>query len=185
VNINCQFRFAGKNGTTLVLNNPSKIIFDNDVLKVDSSGASGAYYAIDKPVADFYGKHSFVFTDINNKKLENDFVFEKFALVNTPATAAKTGPLKISFDAGKLSSGDHVELYSSDTDSSFSISYTAGTDTGNVLLVPAKELQRQKSKTLLLDAKVYRDIALGQASAEGGSIRVIQTAKQVKVKLED
>jgi hypothetical protein len=185
VDITCQFRFAGKNGTTLVLNTPSKIAFDNEVLKVDSSAASGAYYTTTKPAADFLGTHHFEFTDINNKKWENNFAFENFSLVNTPATASKTATLIIPFDAGKLSSGDHLELYTNNNDSSFSLEYTVGTDTGNAFIIPVKELKRQKANELILEAKIYKAIALQQASTEGGMISVMQKAKAIRIKLNN
>src|SRR6476619_4217935 len=57
----CQFRFAGKNGTTLVLNEPSQVQFDGIKIKVDSSDAGGAYYRVYKPAASFFGKHQFNF----------------------------------------------------------------------------------------------------------------------------
>ncbi len=183
VDISCQFRFAGKNGTTLVLNNPSKIIFDNETLKVDSSAASGAYYATSKPVAGFLGTHHFEFTDINNKKWENSFTFSNFTLVNAPATASKKVPLVIPFDAGTLSPGDHLELYTNHSDSSFSVEYTVGTDTGNAFVVPVKALERQQSNSLTLEAKLYKSVALQQASTEGGIINITQRSKAIKVNL--
>lgn len=185
VTITCQFRFAGKNGTTLVLNNPSKIVFDNEALKVDSNSTAGAYYAINKSADGFLGNHSFVFTDVNNKKFENNLVFDNFSLVNEVAGATKNIPLEIHFDAGKLSTGDHVELYTTDSDSSFSISYVAGTDAGNVFIIPVKELQRQKTTMLSLEAAVDKVIPLQQASIEGGIIRVSQKSKEIKIKLKD
>ena len=184
VDINCQFRFAGRNGTTLVLNNPSKIIFDNEALKVDSSAASGAYYATSKPVAGFLGTHHFEFTDINNKKWENSFTFSNFSLVNVPATASKTAPLVIPFDAGTLSPGDHLELYTNHSDSSFSVEYTVGSDTGNAFIVPVKELERQKSNSITLEAKVYKSVALQQASTEGGIINITQRSRAIKINLK-
>lgn len=39
----CQFRFAGSNGTTLVLNSPSQLQFDGEKINVDSSAGSGAF----------------------------------------------------------------------------------------------------------------------------------------------
>jgi len=63
-----QFRFAGKNGTTLVLDGGSKVELDGVVIKADSSKMTGAFYEIMKPVNEFTGKHSIVFTDINGKQ---------------------------------------------------------------------------------------------------------------------
>ena len=66
--ISCRatFRFGGKNGTTLVLNSPTKVQLDGETLKVDSSRFSGAYYQVDKPFASFKGEHAFTFFNANN-----------------------------------------------------------------------------------------------------------------------
>ncbi|MBI1779887.1 MAG: hypothetical protein HYR66_00695 [Sphingobacteriales bacterium] len=42
------FRFAGSNGTTLVLNDPGKVELDDELIKVDSSKFRGAYYEVAK-----------------------------------------------------------------------------------------------------------------------------------------
>jgi hypothetical protein len=57
VTVNLQYRMGGKNGTTLVLDEPSKVLLDGEQLKVDSAKINGAYYEIQKPIASFAGKH--------------------------------------------------------------------------------------------------------------------------------
>ncbi|MBK5271605.1 MAG: hypothetical protein JJE22_11400, partial [Bacteroidia bacterium] len=44
-----QYRFAGENGTTLVLDEPSKVELDGEIIKADSSKITGAYYEMVKP----------------------------------------------------------------------------------------------------------------------------------------
>src|SRR5689334_16427648 len=53
-----QYRFAGPNGTTLLLENPSKTELDGIAIKADSSKMSGAYYEVTKPVKEFTGQHA-------------------------------------------------------------------------------------------------------------------------------
>ena len=126
----CQYRFGGKNGTTLVLNTPSEVSFDGEKLNVDSNNISGAYYKSNKPIANFWGKHKILFTNIDKKQYESSFSFDNFK-VNYPATTAKNKPLQISFETPTLGADDYVEINTVDSDSSFSI-----TNQGNNVLIP-------------------------------------------------
>ncbi|MGC4103236.1 hypothetical protein [Ferruginibacter sp.] len=178
----CQFRFAGKNGTTLVLNSPAGVQFDGSNLPVDSSKYGGAYYRKYVEANKIYGSHSIVFNTIENKKLENSFSFEHFTLTGVPAAAAKSKPLVINFETAALKDNDYIELSTNNSDSSFTVTHTAS-DKGNFITVPAKELQRQKGKVLELSATLYRTIPLQQNTSEGGDISVRHTLKTVNLPL--
>ncbi len=183
VAVNGQFRFAGSNGTTLVLSKPSQLAFDNEILKVDSSGAQGAYYRVDKPIANFYGTHHFVFTDINNKKFDNDFSFDTFRLVNVPASASKKQGLNLSFQSAALQPGDVINVSSANSDSSFTVNHQSAD--GNSINIPSKELLRQKNNELKLEATLTRKLNLQQNTAEGGEMYIRYELKAVTVKLVD
>ena len=180
----CQFRFAGKNGTTLVLNNPSQVQFDGETIKVDSSAGGGAYYQVNKPAADFFGKHTITYTTTDSKKLANSFSFDNFKLVHMPATVSKKQDLNITFETPALQGDDYIEVGASNTDSSFSVTHTAA-DKGNFITIPAKELKRQKVKELTLDATLYRKVPLQQNTLEGGQMDVRYSLKPVKIKLTE
>ena len=179
----CQFRFAGNNGTTLVLNNPSQVQFDGEKLNVDSSTGGGAYYRAYKPANDFFGNHSFTFINTDSKKFENDFIFNSFKLINIPATISKNQDFNLTFETANLQSDDIIEIEASNTDSSFSITHNA-TDSGNFIIISAKELHRQKGNELTLEATLYRKIALQQNTAEGGVIEIRYSLKPAKIKFE-
>ena len=176
-----QFRFGGSNGTTLVLSKPSQVAFDDEIIKVDSSGGSGAYYKLYKPIANFFGKHHFVFTDINNKKFDNDFSFDTFRIVNPPASVSKKQDLKLSFEAAPLQPGDAINVSSYHSDSSFVIEH--GSSDGKTIVIPSKQLMRQKTGELKLDATISRKLPLQQNTAEGGGIDIKYSLKLITVKL--
>ncbi|TMI95592.1 MAG: hypothetical protein E6H08_06015, partial [Bacteroidetes bacterium] len=44
VTVNLQYRMGGENGTTLVLNEPSKVLLDGEQLEADSAKVTGAFY---------------------------------------------------------------------------------------------------------------------------------------------
>jgi hypothetical protein len=178
--IYAQFRFGGKNGTTLLLNSPSGISLDGSPIKVDSSDLGGAFYQLHKPVADFYGTHHLVFTDINSKKFDNDFLFEKCSLLNPPAQAAKNTPLILQFDSSTFRPGDEITVSSSGTDSSFSVTKTIGTGDFAVT-IPAADINRQRVKELRLDISLSRNVPLQQNTREGGELNIRYKLKPVKL----
>ncbi|GAB2826746.1 hypothetical protein [Ferruginibacter profundus] len=180
----CQFRFAGQHGTTLVLNTPSQVQFDGEKLPVDSSAGGGAYYSIYKPAAGFTGKHNITFTTTDNKKLENRFSFDPFKLVNVPATVSKKQSFNLNFETTPLQGDDYIEVGTGNTDSSFSVTHNAA-DKSNTIVIPAKELKRQKTKTLTLEAALYRSIPLQQSTAEGGKISIRYALRPVTIKLSE
>lgn len=184
VSLYAQFRFAGSNGTTLVLTKPSQLSFDDATIKVDSGSVSGAYYQLYKSVSGFYGKHHFVFTDINNKKFDNDFSFDEFKLVNIPAAVSRKQSLNLSFETTALQSGDRIEVSTTGSDSSFSVTHIAA-DSGNFISIPSKELLRQKNNELKLETTLYRKITLQQNTAEGGEMEIRYALKPVTIRLTE
>jgi hypothetical protein len=178
VDVFCQFRFGGKNGTTLVLNMPSEVKFDGQKLNVDSNGISGAYYKIAIPFSGFAGKHSFIFTNIDKKQYENGFSFDDFK-VAFPAIASKNKPLEISFSTTALGADDYVQINTVNSDSSFSAIGKATT-----VIIPVEDLKRQTKKEIQLEAHLYRNLPLLQNTAEGGKMFLQYSLKPVVVKLE-
>lgn len=179
-----QFRFGGVNGTTLVLNDPSQVQLDGEKIAVDSSKAEGAFYQVTKPVAGFAGKHNIVFTNTDGKKIANSFSFDTFKLLDVPAAVSKKQSFPINFQGGELSGDDYIEVGSNNTDSSFSFSHKIS-DGANTITIPAKELQRQKVKQLMLNITLYRFIPLQQNTAEGGRLQIKYELKPITITLKD
>ncbi|HEY6506043.1 MAG TPA: hypothetical protein VIZ28_18840, partial [Chitinophagaceae bacterium] len=75
ITVKLQYRFAGPNGTTLVLEEPGKVELDGVKIPVDSSLMSGAYYEMTKTVKEFTGRHTIVFTDPAGKEYKEEFSF--------------------------------------------------------------------------------------------------------------
>ena len=184
VEIYCQFRFAGQHGTTLVLNNPSQVQFDGEKIKADSSAGGGAYYQTYPPISNFYGKHTITYITTDNKKLDNSFSFDNFKWASVPNNASKKKDLNLNFEGTTLQGDDYIEVTTSNTDSSFSVTHAAS-DKNNFITIPASELKRQKVKELSLDATLYKNIPLQQSTAEGGRLNIRYALKPVKVKLAE
>jgi len=113
VTVNLQYRMGGKNGTTLVLDGPSKVLFDGEQLKVDSAKVTGAYYEVQKPFSSFPGKHTISFTDLNKKEYKEEFEFTAFTLEpNVPAIMSR-GDLVFNFKG--LDTVDYLNVILTDT----------------------------------------------------------------------
>ncbi|HET6769679.1 MAG TPA: hypothetical protein VFH08_19865 [Chitinophagaceae bacterium] len=113
VTINVQYRMGGKNGTTLVLDEPSKVLLDGERLKVDSAKVTGAYYEIQRPIASFAGRHSITFIDVNKKEYNEEFEFIPFSLDPDVPTTLKRDDLVFSFKG--LDSIDYLNVIFTDT----------------------------------------------------------------------
>ncbi len=181
VALNFQYRFAGAAGTTLVLNNPSQVKLDGEILKVDSSKYGGAFYTVNKNYSAFLGMHSIQFTDINGKHFENSFEFAPFTLVNLPTTADRNKDLVVSYNINGLNIADDIEINSIDTDSSFHYNQS-GPNTSST--IPSSDLKRQKNNNVSFETTIYRKIPLSQTTSEGGTLLLTYRLKPVKIKLQ-
>lgn len=177
------FRFAGSNGTTLVLNDPAKIQLDDEIINVDSSKYRGAFYEVAKLPAQWYGDHQWKFTDVNNKSYSNSFSFDAFKWNNPPLSASKSKPLKLNFISSNPGADDYIEITTIDSDSSFS--YTQEPIAGKPLsiIIPVEYLQKQDQPTLKLTAQRVQKVKLTQNTPEGGSFIIRYTIKPVEIKL--
>jgi hypothetical protein len=108
-----QYRFAGVNGTTLVLQAPSKVEFDGELIPTDSSRMTGAFYEMMKPAKDFSGNHTIVYTDINKKEYKEEFSFQPIALRTTVPAIITRGDLV--FELEGLNPVDYVRVLLTDT----------------------------------------------------------------------
>jgi hypothetical protein len=113
VTVNLQYRMGGKNGTTLVLDEPSKVILDGEQLNVDSAKVTGAYYEVQRPFASFAGKHTISFTDLNKKEYNEEFEFRPFTLDPDVPSTLNRGDLVFNFKG--LDPVDYLSVILTDT----------------------------------------------------------------------
>ena len=113
VNVLLQFRFAGPNGTTLLLKDPSKVELDGKQLAGDSSKMTGAYYEMIIPKNQFTGTHSIRFTDANGKTYEEKFSFMPLRFKSGLNDTITRSDLRIELDG--LDNLDIVRLIITDT----------------------------------------------------------------------
>lgn len=113
VTVNLQYRMGGKNGSTLVLDEPSKVVLDGEQLTVDSAKVTGAYYEVQRPISSFIGKHTISFTDQNNKEYNEEFEFSPFSLEPDVPSTLNRGDLVFNFKG--LDPVDYLSVILTDT----------------------------------------------------------------------
>lgn len=113
VTVLLQYRFAGENGTTLVVDGPGKVELDGKTIQADSSKMTGAYYEAQQPVASFGGKHTISFTNADGKKYNEDFVFGTLSLAPEVPDTIHRGT--IVFRLNGLAPDDKVRILMTDT----------------------------------------------------------------------
>lgn len=113
VTVLLQYRFGGKNGTTLVLNDPATVSIDGKQIPADSSKLTGAFYEMMFPINNFSGKHTILFTDLNRKKYEEEFEFIPFTLKTKIPGQIKRGDLV--FEMEGLNHIDYIRVFATDT----------------------------------------------------------------------
>ena len=83
------FRFAGPNGTTLILDAPSKVEMDGTPLQKDENTGVGCYYFKKVNVNLPDKEYVFTFTDINGKKFENKLNFRNMMEIGRSSSKIK------------------------------------------------------------------------------------------------
>jgi len=181
VRVTCQFRFAGKNGTTLVLTSPASIDLDGNKLQLDSGAITGAYYGTDRPFRAFAGNHTIVYTDINGKTYQQNFAFVPFKLASAIPADISGADLPLTFDG--LKNGDivHVEI----ADTALSTSNIDETDTiaNNQVVIIGSKFSNLKEGPL--EMSIYRDFdtPLDNPTKEGGILNTTYKLKNKKTLL--
>lgn len=167
VTINLQYRMGGINGTTLVLDEPSKVLFDGEQLKADSAKVTGAYYEIQKPMASFGGKHIVTFTDLNKKEYKEEIEFIPFT-IDSVSPVMQRGDLVFTFKG--LEPVDVLDV--SLTDTSFTSADINDTDTvrNGRLVISASRLSSLVNGPINL--QFYKDVEkpIKNGTKEGGRI---------------
>ena len=176
VTVNLQYRMGGKNGTTLVLDEPSKVILDGEQLKLDSAKVTGAYYEVQKPLSSFTGKHTINFTDVNKKEYNEEFEFTPFTLEPDVPSKLNRGDLVFNFKG--LDSVDYLSVILIDT--SFTSADINDVDTvrNGQLVIKADRLSALINGPIHLQFYREQTLPLKKATKEGGKFMITYGLKR-------
>ena len=174
--VKLQYRFAGPNGTTLLLEEPSKVAVDGVVIQADSSKMSGAYYEIMKPVKDFAGHHSIVFTGPDGKEYKEEFNFMPVRLITKIPAAINRSDLVFELDG--LAPEDYVRVMMTDT-ASFSegISRIDTVTNGRIVITKA-DLASLANGPVHLEISKEDEKRVKNGTREGGTLSISYELKR-------
>ena len=176
VSINLQYRMGGPNGTTLVLDSPSKVAFDGEALQPDSAKFSGAYYETQKPFALFQGNHSIVFTDLNNKEYKEEFDFIPFTIEPDLPVVFKRGDLILNIKG--LEPVDYIRVLATDTSFTSEDINEVDTVKNGRLIIPAQKIALLKNGPINLELFKESEKSLKNLSKEGGRLLINYSIKR-------
>lgn len=175
------FRFAGPNGTTLVLNEPSQVKLDGVIIPLDSSDGMGAYYEQGIPYNKLTGTHEIVFTDINGKKYANSFQWNNMTCDESIPGRISLEQLFIPVQGGI--NGDELEVTVNDTAFDTNESTLQLKIKNGGVIIPADAFAIQKEGPVDISISKNTENALAHTTAEGGRIRMYQHIKTLSTVL--
>lgn len=172
-----RYRAGGPNGTTLILEPPSKVEIDGTELPLDSAGLTGAFYELSKPVEDFRGRHTIVFTGSDNKKYKEDFAFIPFSFAETFPKKIKREKLAITlndFEKGSIP----VRLVMTDTAfNSMDVNEIRNVVDGK-LIIDESLLKNLKNGPVMMEIYREEEKAVKKGTQEGGKLMMTYGIKR-------
>ncbi len=162
-----QFREGGENGPTLVMDGAGKVELDGVKLTVDSSGLSGAFYELQKPILSFSGKHSIVFSS-ENKSYKEEFNFEPMVLKNEiPDTIGRE---EFIIELSGLEPEDYVRILLTDTSSTNDWINRLDTVKNGVIRLGADDFYNLSGGEIHLELHREHEKPVENGTREGGRI---------------
>ena len=178
-----QYRFAGENGTTLVLNSPAAVKIDDIEIPVDSNNVSGAFYLKNFYAKTFTGKHSIDYIDINGKHHQEQFSFDPVVLTTVIPPAIKRTDIVLDF-SGHLSDDVATVTIEDSSVQTVDVHYAATLAKGRIV-VPAEELQPLTNGPLKIYISKTVTPAFQHPTQEAGMFAVMYGIKEIETALKD
>ncbi|HEX7906157.1 MAG TPA: hypothetical protein VF487_19925 [Chitinophagaceae bacterium] len=170
VTVMLQYRLAGKNGPTLLLEEPGKVELDGELINADSSKITGAFYEIQKPVKEFAGKHTIVFTDINLKQYNEEFIFQSFAFADPLPDSLPRGD--IIFELEGVGNKNYIRVVLTDTSRQHDGINRVDTVTNGRITITEKDLRDISSGPVHLELIKEEERKVKNGTPEGGRMAV-------------
>ena len=168
--IKLQYRFGGKNGTTLAMENPAKVELDGELIPVDSTKLSGAFYEIHKPIEKFSGEHIISFSDINERQYSEKFRFQPLKLKTVLPEQVERG--KILLEINGMDGSEIVRLILTDTAFKSEGINRLQTVKNGQIIITEKELENLVNGPIRMELIKEEDRQVKNGTPEGGKISI-------------
>jgi hypothetical protein len=113
ITIKLQYRAGGPNQRAMLLQMPSSVMLDNQVLKPDSTKFTGPYYEFIIPASEFAGQHNIVFTDNKNRQYRTQFEFPVVKFKSEPDSFIARRDIVLELEG--LKPEGHIRVLMTDT----------------------------------------------------------------------
>ena len=175
--VRLQYFLENGDESTVLLQHPSKVEFDGEVLPADSSRRNGYYYEATVPLENFAGKHNIVFTDRNEKQYREEFEFLIISLkTEIPAVVSRK---ELVLELNGTNPGEIVRVLLTDT-----AFYSRGIDRidtirNDSIIITPRDLENLKNGPVYLE--IYKDDEwpLKETTRGGGRITLSYGLKRV------
>jgi len=177
ITVRLQYFLENGDENTVLLQHPSKVEFDGEVLPADSSKMNGYYYEATIPLENFDGKHYIVFTDRNEKQYREEFEFPVISLkTEIPAVVSRK---ELVFELDGINPGEIIRVLLTDT-----AFYSRGIDRidtirNDSIIITPRDLENLKNGPVYLE--IYKDDKwpLKETTKGGGRISLSYGLKRV------
>lgn len=168
--IKLQYRFGGKNGTTLTMEEPSKVELDGELIPVDSSKMSGAFYEIHKPIDKFSGEHTIIFSDLNERQYREKFRFQPLKLkTDLPGVVERR---KIVLEVDGLDSTGLVRIIFTDTSFSGEGINRVDTIKNGQIIITEEDLENLLNGPIRMELIKEEEGPVKNGTREGGRLSI-------------
>lgn len=171
-----QYRDGNAEGQTITINEPGKVIFDEEQIQPDSTTITGTFYELNKPIASFSGKHTIFFTGMNGKEYKEEFNFQPFSLLTSIPDTIQRNELVFNFSG--LEENDYIRVLLTDT--SFINEGINRVDTvrDNRIVISEKDLRSFAIGPIQLEFIREQDMPVRNGTKAGGKISINYSLKR-------
>lgn len=181
VSLMARFRFAGAEGTTLLLSDSEYVSLDGKKLSADSTKSMGVYYEAKAKPSSFQGEHKVSFSNRSGKEFTNAFHFPLVRITSSIPQKLSAKDVVLQFSG--VTSTAKIDVHLSDTAGATNdIELTA---TGkNEITIPQASLAQLKPGPVTIDVLATDKISLKSTTPEGGEMIIYHDLKARKAILQ-
>ena len=177
------FRFGGSAGTTLILNSPAGVTFNDEAMAMGKSIFSGTFYEINKQV-NFNNGFKFIYTDTDKKVYTNKASIETIEFDNAPTKASLKEGFTISWKGKSLGNNETVYLSIEDKNS-FNKSISTNIAGTNEIKVTSTDLKDLKPGSVNLTLIREISSSLNEATHLGGKLHIKYISCKTGINIEN
>ncbi|NVO02869.1 MAG: hypothetical protein HXX09_09245 [Bacteroidetes bacterium] len=177
------FRFGGSAGTTLILNQPANITFNDEAMSMGKSIFTGTYYEINRQV-EFKDGFKFVYTDNEKKIYTNKASISPIEFDQLPEKVSLKDGFTISWKGKPIENNETVYL-SIEDNKAFNKSISTNIIGANEIKISANDLKELKPGKINLS--LIREIAttLSESTHLGGKLRIKFISKKAGINIDN